>query len=240
MMTNTTTRSHEATSERVRPTTLQAVTMVAGPAVLLAGFVLHPSDEGNSATVLRRISEHHSEWVSAHVLLFAAAALLIPAVLALGRLVAGPQRRASAAASALVVFASVGLAGAAAFEQLLGVAATLDGDAAAMARLLDGANDSVAVTGMLYLPQLAVVLGFLIMAWALFRSKTVPTWSAVAMAVGAVGVLAPEPGRCIATGLLLTTFVVALRRSLRAGVVEPHEEAATPRAPATGASPRQL
>ena len=47
MTTNTTTRSHQTTSERVRPTTLQAVTMVAGPAVT------HPSFHTTGGTPVR-------------------------------------------------------------------------------------------------------------------------------------------------------------------------------------------
>jgi len=205
--------THDTTDHR--PTKAQAVTMVAGPALLLAGFAIHPSDTGGSIKMLRTISEHHGEWVAAHLLLFAAAALLVPAVLTLGRLVSGSSRRVAAVASALVVFASVGLAGAAAFEQLVGVGATLGGDSAAMVRLVEAAEKSTAVVAMLMLPQVAIVLGLLAMAWALFQSRVVPTWSAGAMAVGAVAVIAPEPLRCIGAALVLSTFVVALRRSLR-------------------------
>jgi len=191
--------------------------MLAGPALLLAGFAIHPADTGSSAKVLKTISDHHAEWVAAHVLLFAAAVLLIPAVLSLARLVTGPERRVATVATSLLVFAAVGLGGAVAVEQFIGVAAGLTGDAPAMARLLDAAEDSIAVMGTLLLPQLAVAFGFPTMAWALGRSKIVPAWAAIILAIGGPGLLAPEPGRCIAAALLLTTFIIALRSSRRTG-----------------------
>ncbi len=217
-----------------RPSTPQRVAMVAGPALLLAGFAIHPSDDGGPAKVLQTISNHHADWVAAHVLLFVAAALLIPAVLALGRMITGPARRIAAVASGLVVFASVGLAGAAAFEQLVGVAATLPGDTAAMARLIEAAENSAAVMVMLVVPIGAIVIGLLAMAWALFQSKVVPSWSAAAMAVAAVAMIAPEPFRCIGTALLLSTFVVAVRRAGQPAPVElPATEATLRRSPVT-------
>lgn len=194
--------------------TPQKVSMVAGPALLLAGFAIHPEDGSNAAETISTIAGNQGAWEASHALLFVAGIVLIPAVIALGRLVIGCERRTAAIASSLVVFASVGLAGAAAFEQLIGVAATLPADADAMTRLVEAAEDSSVVTATLYAPQMAVVLGFLVMAWALFRSATVPTWAAALMAVGAVGVMAPEPGRCIAVAFLLTTFIAALRRSV--------------------------
>jgi len=207
--------------------------MLAGPALLLAGFAIHPSDTGSSAKVLKTISDHHAEWVAAHVLLFAAAVLLIPAFLSLARLVTRRERRVAGIATGLVVFAAVGLGAAAAFEQLVGVAAQLIGDAPAMARLLDAAQDSIPFMGTLLLPQLAVALGFPTMAWALGRSRTVPAWAAAIMAIGGPGLLAPEPGRCIAAAMLLTTFIVALRSSRR---TEPAYMPAAYSAPATAAA----
>jgi len=204
--------------------------MLAGPALLLTGFAIHPADTGSSAKVLKTISDHHAEWVAAHVVLFAAAVLLIPAVLSLARLVTGRERRVAGIATGLVVFAAVGLGAAAAFEQLAGVAAQLTGDAPAMARLLDAAQESIPFMGTLFLPQLAVALGFPAMAWALGRSKTVPAWAATIMAIGGPGLFAPEPGRCIAAALLLTTFIVALRSSRRR---EPASRPAASSAPAT-------
>ncbi len=41
------------------------------------------------------------------------------------------------------------------------------------------------------------------------------------MAVGAIGLAAPEPGRCIGVALLLATFVMAVRRSRRAEAAPP-------------------
>lgn len=203
-----------------RPTAPQRVAMVAGPALLLAGFAIHPSDSGGSVKVLQTIAGHHAEWVAAHLLLFAAAALLVPAILALARMVTGPARRIAAIASGLVVFASIGLAGAAAFEQLIGVAATLHDDAGAMSRLIEAAEKSTAVLVMLVTPQLAVAVGFLGMAWALYQSKVVPAWSAAAMGLGAVTVMAPEPFRCVGAALLLSTFVVAARRGGQSDVAD--------------------
>jgi len=209
--------------------------MVAGPALLLAGFAIHPSDTGSSAKVLKTISDHHAEWAAAHVLLFAAAVLLIPAVLSLARLVTLRERRVATIASGLLVFAAVGLGGAAAFEQLMGVAAQLSGDAPAMARLLDAAQESIAFQGTMLLPQLAVALGFPAMAWALGRSKTVPAWAATIMAIGGPALLAPEPGRCIGAALLLTTFIIALRSSRRTEPAYIPAASSAP-APATAAS----
>jgi len=223
------TNSTIAADRPLRPTTLQAVTMVAGPALLLAGFALHPADDGSPETVLATIAEHHDGWVAAHLLIFVAAVLLIPAALTLGRLARGRQPRVAAVGAGLVVFASVGLASAAAFEQLIGVAATLDGEAAAMARLIEAAESSIAVSMMLYPPMLAVVIGFLVLAWALHAARAIPRWAAIAMALGAVGVMVPEPGRCVGTALLLTTFVAALRRSRRSEAVgDPQASARRP------------
>jgi len=217
-------------SEEPRTRTAIAITMLAGPALLLAAFAIHPSDTGSSAKVLKTISDHQAEWVAAHVLLFAAAVLLIPAVLSVARLVIGSERRVATIAASLLVFAAVGLGGAAAFEQLIGVAAQLTGDAPAMGRLLDAAQGSTAVMGTMLLPQLAVALGFPAMALALGRSKTVPAWAATIMAIGGPGLLAPEPGRCIAAALLLAAFIVALRSSRR---TEPAYTPAASPAPAT-------
>jgi len=199
--------------------------MVAGPALLLAGFATHPAEGDNPEETLRTISDHGREWAVSHLLLFAAAAVLIPAVLGLARVVGGRHRRNASIAAGLVVFAMVGLGGAAVAEQLLGVAATLDGDRAAMVRLAEAAESTPAFLSMAVLPQVAVVLGFLTMAWALLRSKAVPAWAAAAMAVATIGVVAPEPGRCIGSALLLATFVTAVRRSHRAEAAAPARSA---------------
>ncbi len=116
MATNTTTTATGTT----RPSAAQAVAMVAGPALLLGGFATHPADGDNPEETLRTISEHGGEWAVSHLLLFAAAVVLIPAVLGLARVVGGRHRRIASMAAGLVVFASVGLAGAAVAEQLLG------------------------------------------------------------------------------------------------------------------------
>ena len=150
--------------------------MVAGPALLLAGFATHPADGDNPEETLRTISEHGREWAVSHLLLFAAAVVLIPAVLGLARVVGGRHRRIASIAAGLVVFASVGLGG------------------AAMVRLAEEAESTPAFLSMVVLPQVAVVLGFLTMAWALLRSKAVPAWAAAAMAVGAIGLALPSPG----------------------------------------------
>lgn len=219
--------SSTSTSVRATLSTPQKVSMVAGPSLLLAGFAIHPEEGSNAAEMIRTIAANQGAFQASHVLLFLAAIVLIPAALALGRLVTGPEHRTASIASGLIVFASVGLGGAAAFEQLVGVAAALPADAAAMTRLVEAAESSSVVMATLYAPQLAVVLGFLTMAWALFRSGTVPTWAAALMAVGAVGVMAPEPGRCIAVAFLLTTFVVALRRSVTGEATVPAEVGAS-------------
>ncbi|MEO5679139.1 MAG: hypothetical protein ABIS47_05655 [Acidimicrobiales bacterium] len=79
------------------------------------------------------------------------------AVLGPARVVGGRDRRIASIAAGLVVFAVVGLGGSIVAEQLLGVAATLDGDGAAMVRLAKAAESTPAFFSMVVLPQVPQV-----------------------------------------------------------------------------------
>lgn len=178
--------SPESTS-RVRRR-IAAGSMIAGPALLVAGTLVTPATNTAPAAYLSDVAEHAGR-VQAGALLFVLGhMLLVPAIFAMMHVVTRTVPRLGHVAGALAVSGSFAMAG-------LGTTRLYD---LALARALTPAQGAEAVdelqqiTGflvVLVLPAVAgLTLGAVLLGVALWRSGLAAWWLPVVMLLGFVGV----------------------------------------------------
>lgn len=178
---------------------LTAATLVLGPALFLAGNLLHPKEysNGHEAQQLAEIAGAYTRWQVAHALAFLAAVVLAGAVAGLASLVGrGAPGAAAPAGSPRVALAggALGIAG------LIGIGAAVAIDGYTWGLLgevssFPAADDhtlGVALTGvqqsnwalLYYLTPVAFVLGLIVLAVAAVREELVPAWAGGLLAIG--------------------------------------------------------
>lgn len=153
---------------------LAASSLIVAPLVLLAGELLHPPFELDSARQLAVVAANPDRWYLAHLLSLIGFALLVPAILGLTQLVG--QRRAALAD----LGGTLALLGMLAVTGLLSIdgfgvwqMAQPAADRAEMATLLDRILTSPGVLA-LYLVSLASAVGLLVLVIGLYRSPARP------------------------------------------------------------------
>jgi hypothetical protein len=101
-------------------TFIGAASLIAGPALMSAGDLLHPPESWDSATQVAIIAAAATRWYAAHLLLFIGMLLFVPGVLSLTAVVAD-RRPAMGYAARVLMLAGVGVLSAVfVYEMLLG------------------------------------------------------------------------------------------------------------------------
>ncbi len=199
-----------------------AFSLGVGGASVLVQYIVTPLSNGNMTgkeTVVA-VTHHHTAMGLALVLDFPTL-LALPAVLFIGGLA-----RARTSVLASVAAAALFLALLEAVPQLFGLdglafLAATEPDKAAMAHLIDSWQNSAWFAAGLFPYLLLQIVGSILMAIALYRAKTVPTWVAASTAIwpllGVVGEGGAGRGIAIAGYALLfvtwTSCAVNLVRS---------------------------
>jgi hypothetical protein len=208
---------------------LAALALVTAPVVLGVGLIVHPKEVTSESEQLRIISDHATAWGVAHVLIYLGSTLLVGAVIALVRLADRHGGRGALGAGVVAGFGAVALASAAAIEMAtrhIVESAGVAGSAAGY-HSYTTANDLGIVV---FLPEFALSVGFVGLAFVLWRSAAVAAWSGVAIGVGVV--LAPVPvvgARDLGAMVFTAGMCAAAAAVLRA-------PSGAPRAPRTAAA----
>ena len=165
------------------------VCLIAAPAVLLLGALVHPQVSHEAVAHLAVAARSPGRYFAAHAILLAGLVLFLPAVLALMHLVQGPATRLSRVGCALAI---VGLFGATAVVAVDGIAvsqmAQPQANAEEMAALLARIKASAGLRTIAVPGALAFVSGMLLLAFGLWRSRAIRQWMSGGLAMAAITV----------------------------------------------------
>ncbi len=172
---------------------------VVGPGLVALGVLLHPEEVDDHARQLEIIAGQSGAWATAHLLLWAGALLLIPAVLGILALL-DRRRPVWATTGALLAIAGcVSLASLTVLEQVLGEMALAESHRQQMVTLAERLDQSPALNATAQLPGLALVVGIVVLAVGLWRAKLARRLTCISLLAGialasAVGTLAWKLG----------------------------------------------
>jgi hypothetical protein len=186
--------------------------MLAAPAILLAGELVHPRMKQDSAAQLQVLSEQADRQYVAHLLFLVSLVLFVPVLIGLvDRL--GDERAAwghvGAGLGLLGTIVLAAFAGAELVTWQVGKAPAAD--AAAMTALLDRANESAGILPLFALAA-AFPLAFSVLAVGLYLARRAAAWEALLLGVAPIALLVAEFGGAprIAVGIPAAAFLVGL------------------------------
>lgn len=171
------------------------ICLVGGPLFVLLGVIAQAGlRAGPFEDALEDVKSGSDRWWTGTVLMFVGLTLLIGAVLAIVHIC----RRGGADGFGLIggTITIIGMASVLAIqalENLLWLMAQPGQDAEAMQLLARSVDDSNRM-GLLYLTSFGFFVGWLVLAYALYRTQTLPTWVPVTLAVGVVAFGGIIPG----------------------------------------------
>lgn len=171
---------------------LGGLALLSAPGLLLVGGAIHPQESSDAARQLEIVAGSSNRWYLAHALFVVGFALLVPAVLALGRRLRAAAGGLELVGTGLAVMGAIAMVGFMALEgfgtwQLAQVGGP--GAAEVLHRLVHGtgAVAPFAVAG------LGIQAGLVVLAVGLGRTGAAPAWiswalaaSAIALAIGFV------------------------------------------------------
>jgi hypothetical protein len=214
------------------------VSLVLSPVFLLAAFVVVPTMASDTRAMLAAIAQHPTQWYLFGLFLLVSYVLLAPAVLGLMHLL---RDRAAAWSSIGGSLAFLGAIASVADTRLVFVhwqMAAPEADRDQMVALLTRLEAAAGATLPFILGTLGLVIGTVLLAIGLYRSRVVPTWVAAALGAGIVANLAAfiagsRPGLIASSAILALAYgwigLLFLRQSdqdweHRAGAATPAEQ----------------
>jgi hypothetical protein len=164
--------------------------LIAAPAALLIGALLHPQSQDDTAAHLAVVGESPGRYYLAHAIILAGLVLFLPAILGLMHLL---RERATAFGHVGGGLVIIGLFGAAAVVAVDGVAVSEMGRAGAnaeeMAALLERIRDSAGLRIFGGIGAISFLLGGLLLAYGLWRAGAVQPWIAGGIAAANIVLL---------------------------------------------------
>lgn len=167
----------------LRRTTAGACLILA-PAVLVLVEALHPKGDSDAADLLANVADSTRGQYWAHALALAGIVLLIPGILGLVHLTRPGRPLLAHVGGALAGIGLISFAALVGTEFVLWQAAK-NPDTAAMTTLVDQTMQSSGF-GPLYAAAIAFPIGFVILAAALWLTRTAPAWTTVAIGIAPV------------------------------------------------------
>ena len=177
-------------AEHVRKT-LTAVSMLLAPLCLVVADLLWPVTHTDAGDILADAGGSTGSVYTSMVICFIGLVFFMGAILGLAHMLHERRPRMEMTGAAL---ASIGLLAIAAVVGAMGMllfeAAQPGRNAAAMADLID---DFMGSAVFLFACTWFLSIGMIVMAWGLFRTHVVASWSAICIAVAAVGAAVGNP-----------------------------------------------
>lgn len=164
-----------------------AACLLASPALLLLSALVHPVGRSDFGEQLDVIAGGRGRWYVGHLVFLVGLGLLIPAVLTLKRLVreqAGPLGTAGTVLAVVGVLAFTGFIAIDGF--VFWTMANPDLDRAAMVALYTQLEEGAGIFLPFPFTSMALNLGLVLLAVALYRSRVVPAWMPSLLALSAV------------------------------------------------------
>lgn len=172
--------------------TVAGFCMIAAPAFLALGELIHPPLEMEAAAQLEVLRDNPDRQYAAHMLFVVSLILAIPALLGLMHLLKNRRPAWGHVGAGLAIVGSIGLAVFVGIEFVTWqVGKAAGGDSAAMTALLDRLNESA---GLLPLVLLALMfpLGLLVLGVGLWQARAAARWEAVLIGIAPVITLVSE------------------------------------------------
>jgi hypothetical protein len=161
--------------------------LIAAPAVLLVGALLHPTSNDDAAVHLAVVVDNPDRYYAAHAIILVGLALFLPAILGLMHLLRQRMTAVGHVGGGLVM---IGLFGATAVVAVDGFAVSQMGQPEAsveeMAALLDRIKESAGFRAIAVVGAIAFLLGVLLLAYGLWRAGAVQPWMAGGIGAAAI------------------------------------------------------
>jgi hypothetical protein len=164
---------------------LGGASLVAAPALLVSGALIHPKEVPDAGRQLAIIAGALHRWYVAHLLYVMAMVVLVPAVLSLGRHLRAGAPRLELWGTGLAVVGLFSAAGLVAIEGFGGWQLAQESDRAAATQALDHLTHSAGVVVPFGIVGLTLSAGLVVLAVGLRRTATVPAWTAWTLGAGA-------------------------------------------------------
>ncbi len=158
--------------------------LIAAPAAVLIGALIHPQSQEDTAAHLAVVGESPGRYYLAHAIILAGLVLFLPAILGLMHLLRQRATGFGHVGGGLVI---IGLFGAAAVVAVDGIAVSemgkAGGNAEAMATLLERIRESDGLRIFGGIGAFGFLIGGLLLAYGLWRAGAVQLWIAGGIAV---------------------------------------------------------
>jgi hypothetical protein len=162
------------------------VAMILAPLLGLASALVAPALKGDAAAQLAAIAQHQDRWYVYAVLITVSSWLLVLAVLGLTWTVFERSPRLASIGGGLTLLGAVIAIGDATVELMYWQMGAPNADRAQMAALADRYENAAGSSLLFTIGGLALISGLVLLAIALWRSHTAPTWAAAGIVLGAV------------------------------------------------------
>lgn len=182
------------------------ISLTAAPLLLAVGFALHPAESKDGAAQLQIVVDHTTRWNLAHLFILLGVVAFTPATYGILRLLRGTGIGIGVAGGITMAIGVVF------FGALIGVDAlapsafaSLPADQrAALTPAMQALIDTKGATPLVYLGIVGFLLALLLLAVALFVSRTVPRWtSGVIVLAGLVMVAGLDNVKILAVGAVV-------------------------------------
>ncbi len=185
--------------------------LIAAPALLLVGGLLHPEETADAARQYEIISSNADRWELAHWFIAASMLLMVGAVLGLAHQLHERRPAEGILGGAVALVGVLALFAVAAAETVVipELGRSSEADAAALYERIF-AFGSTRWT-VLLLAVLLLPVGLISMSYGLYRARVAPMWAAVALGLGALvfGVALPT-GSAVVFAIGLGAMVVGM------------------------------
>jgi hypothetical protein len=174
--------------------TVAGLCMICAPLVLLSGIILQPNRESNEFVQLSVITDNPERWLFSNVAILGSLLLAIPAVLGLMHMLREREVGYGHAGGALALIGVFASSCAVAIQGFVGwQMASTGANTSEMVALWERINQTAGSLIALFLVPFCFAIGMAILCIGLYRARAVQPWTAAAIAVGAVGVVAAGP-----------------------------------------------
>lgn len=182
--------------------------MIGAAVLLLGASVASPAIKSDEAAQIAVIAHHPTRYYLFTILILASSMLLVPALIGLMRMSAQRSPRLSNIGGSLALLGSLVAVGDSASQLVIWQMGAHGADRAQMAALLHRYDNVAGASLVFSIGGVAVVVGMVLLALALYRAKAVPEWAAAGLVAGTVLNIAGFSAG--SAGILILSSVVLL------------------------------